>query len=342
MYESPTTTTTSALHNSNAAIFTDDTISRILALSTKDNSTVNFQTSSPDANGTVTVAAGAEVVFVQSSNATPTTITPPKAAPVVIFQAKGGINATFNDGQTFTDTTVDRVVIGSSGNDNLVVADAKNSQITLGTGNSTVLTGHGADTVVAGLGNSTVVGGTAHSIVQLKGNASDYTVSVQNGHAIVTSTATGKYTDISKLQYVQLDNHDALIFAANAQQAAVTSLYHTALGRTADSAGLQFWFDAAAHGQSLLQIATAITNNPEFQAEAALSSSDFVQFLYQNTFGRVADAGGLAYWTHQLDSGVTRGQLIAAFADVAGQTINGTSHTEATVIGHVSIIQNIV
>lgn len=346
MYDSDTSTVTTELKGSNTAVFTDDTISKILALTTKDNTTVRFDTVTPDANGNVTVAAGAEVVLVQSSDTTQTTLTPPANAPVVIFQGRGGVITTIDDGSTtpaHQPGVPDRVVIGSAGNDKIVIADAKNTQIVLGSGDSTVVGGDGSDTIVAGLGNSTVEGGK-HDIVQLKGDASDYTVTVDNGHAVVTHNGTDKVTDISKIQYVQLDNGKALVFAEDSQQAAVTTLYETTFGRTADAGGLQYWFDRAAAGTSLDQIAKEFTQSTEFtQTSGQLDNDDFVQALYQQTFGRTADEDGLAYWTAALETGgATRAQLISSFANIASQNIDGSIHTEATVVGSVTIVHNIV
>jgi hypothetical protein len=347
MYDQDTSTVTSALQNSSPAVFTDDTISKILALTTTDNSTVRFDQVGPDANGNVTVAAGAEVVLIQGSNAEQTTIKPPANAPVLIFEGRGGVNATISDGSTVPAHAAgitDRVVVGTAGNDHIVIADAKNTHITLGTGNAIVQTGAGADTVVAGLGNSTIAGGTGHAIVQLKGNASDYAVSVSNGHAVVTSGANHTVTDISKIQYVQLDSGKALVFANDTQQAAVTTLFETTFGRTATSTELQTWFDKAAHGESLVQIASELTKTTEYTTKmASLSDTDFVNALYMQTFGRAAEADGLAYWLGALHDGHGREQLTATFADIASHNIDHTAtNQEAQVIGSVTIVHNIV
>lgn len=345
MYESDTTTVTTALKESSAAVFTDDTISKILALSTKDNATVRFDNAVPDANGNVTVAAGAEVVLITSSDSTQTVLKPPANAPVLIFQGKGGVDVTINDGSVspLPPTGVaDRVVIGSAGNDKIVIADAKNTQVVLGHGD-TVVAGAGSDTIVAGMGDSTVMGGTGHAIVQLNGSANDYTVSVDNGHAVVTHKGDSSVTDISKIQYVQLDNGKALVFADDKEQAAITTLYETAFGRTADAGGLQYWFDRAAAGDSLDKIAESFTKTTEFIEKNQLSNDDFVTGLYQHTFGRAPDTDGLAYWTAALETGgATRAQLIASFANIASQNIDGSIHTEATVVGSVTIVHNII
>lgn len=345
MYESDVSTTTAALKSSSTTVFNDDTISRILDLTTKDNSTVRFDTVSPDANGVVTVASGAEVVLVQSSDTSATTIKPPVNAPVVIFQGKGGVVAAFNDGTSVPSHAAgvtDRVVIGSAGNDNFTVSDAKNTVITLGTGNSTVVTGGGHDTVVASLGNSTIVGGSGHAIVELKGNASDYTVTVVDGHAVVKNAGNAHTTDISNIQYVQLDNNKALIFANDSKQAAVSTLYSAAFGRDADANGLQYYFDAADKGSTLIQLAGSFLQSTEGKALAAKSDSAFISDLYQNTFDRAGDAGGLTYWADQLSHGATRAEVLASFVFVAGQNLDGALSTETTVVGSVTVVHNII
>lgn len=347
MYESDTSTVTDALKGANPVVFSDSTINDILALTTKTgDTTVHFDTARPDANGNVTVSSGAEVVLVGSSDTFQTTVKPPANAPVVIFQGRGGVIATLNDGVTVPSgdqTHVDRVVVGSSGGDKIIVADARNTSVILGSGDSSVQTGHGVDTVQAGLGNSTIVGGSGdYAVVKLGGSATNYQVTTQNGHAIVTDQTTHKTTDISKIQYVQLDNGNALVFAKDSVEAAVSTLYHTAFGRDADAGGLNYWFDLGRGGASLKQIADAFTHSAEFAPIAAENDADFVQGLYQNTFGRAGEDAGVAYWTDALAHGSTRADLIAQFSQLAGQNIAGEIHTEAQVIGNVTIVTGII
>ena len=348
MYESNTNDVTSALQNAQPSIFSADTINTILALTTSSNSTVRFDNASPDVNGNVTVAAGAEVVFVASSDTQQTTVHAPVNAPVVIFQGRGGVIATINDGATTVSAhaagVVDRVVVGTAGNDSITVGDSKNTHVILGTGNSTVQAGSGHDTVEAGLGNSTIVGGTGgHTVVQLSGNASNYQVTVNNGHAVVTNSGTGLATDITKLQYVQLDSGHSLVFASNTQDAAVASLYHTTFGRDAESGGLDYWFNAVHNGATLKQIATGFANSAEFAgSEGTLNNNDFVQSLYQHTFGRAGEAAGVTYWVDALAHGATKADLLVQFAQIAGNNIAGEVHTEATVVGSVTVVQGII
>lgn len=348
MYDSDASTVEQALTTANPTIFSQNTIDLILGLTTKSGDTkVVVDSVTPDANGNVTTAAGAELVYVASSDDAPTTIKAPANAPVVIFQGKGGVVATLNDAASTmpsTDQTkVDRVVVGSSGNDNIKVEDAKNTKVILGSGDSSVQTGLGVDTVEAGLGNSTIVGGSGdYAVVKLAGTASNYTVTVNNGRAIVTDNATSKTTDISKIQYVQLDAGKALVFAKDSIEAQITTLYETAFGRTADAGGLDYWFDVGRSGASIKQIATSFTSSSEFGPVNALSNVDFVKGLYQNTFGRAGEESGINFWVDALTQGSTKADLIVSFSQIGAQNIAGTIQTEATVVGSVSIVTGIV
>ena len=348
MYDSDTSTVTEALSNANPVIFNDSTINDILALTTKTTDTlVRFDTAAPDANGNVTVPSGAEVVLIQSSDTSVTTVTPPQNAPVVIFQGRGGVIATLNDGVT-TPTSdpgvVDRVVVGSAGGDKIVVADARNTKVVLGSGDSTVTVGAGVDTVHAGLGNSTIVGGSGdYAVVKLGGSATNYNVTVNNGRAVVTDTTTNKVTDISKIQYVQLDNGNAMVFAKDSVEAAISTLYRTAFGRDADAGGLDYWFDLGRAGATLKQIADAFAHSAEFSAAAAKSDTEFVQGLYQNTFGRAGEDAGVAYWVDALAHGSTRADLIQSFSQIAVQNIEGTAvNQETQIVGSVHIVTGII
>lgn len=349
MYDAQASTTVTALQTGNSAIFSDATINNILTLTTKANdTTVRFDQVTPDSSGNVTVPSGAEVVLVTTSDTAQTTIVPPANAPVVIFQGRGGVIATINDAAASVPSNdqphVDRVVIGSAGNDKIIVADARNTQVILGTGNSTVTTGAGVDTVVAGLGNSTVVGGSGdYAVVKLAGNAANYQVSTTNGHAVVTDTTTNKVTDISKIQYVQLDNGNALVFAKDSIEAAIANLYHTAFGRDADAGGLDYWFDLGRAGASLKQIADAFTHSAEFAVRALLDDTSFVQQLYQTTFNRAGESAGVAYWVDALQHGASRADLIQSFSTIAVQNITHTAvHQEAQVVGSITIVTGII
>jgi hypothetical protein len=346
-YESTEQNLTSSLQTANPTVFSESTIDDILRLSTAGSSSPRLETIVPDSNGNATVSGGVGVLFIDSSELFPTVIRAPAEVPVLIFQGRGGVIATINDGSTIPSGAqdyVDRVVVGSAGNDNIVVADAKNTKIILGTGDSTVTAGYGVDTVEAGLGNSTIIGGSGdYSVVKLAGNAQNYEVTQQNGRSIVTDIRTDITTVISKIQYVQLDYGNALVFANDSVEAQVGELYHVAMGREADAGGLDFWFDAVRAGASLSQIANGFANSNEFnELHGAQNDADFIQSMYQNTFGRAGEAAGVAFWENALATGATRASLINSFAQIASLNIEGTLHTEVEIVGNVHIVQGII
>jgi Ca2+-binding RTX toxin-like protein len=317
------------------------------------SSTVEVETVDAGTGGVVTVGAGTDVLFVHGSDTGPTSFTVPGNVPVIVFEGNGGVNVVVGGGAN----GADRVVLGSDGNDKIIITDGTNTEVVLGSGDSTVTGGTGSDTIVGGQGNSTVTGGGGHDILVIHGTHGDYVIVVNHvasapsgnaeasttGHVVVTNSVTGEQTDITGIQYVQLDGTDAMVFAASTVEAGVATLYQAAFGRTGEFGGVEFWFDQAKGGESLHDIAVAFTNSAEFASHTAgLSDTAFVQQLYQDTFSRSADSGGLDFWVHALQSGSTRADLLTAFASVAAMNEAGTLHTEATIVGSVTIVQDIV
>jgi hypothetical protein len=317
------------------------------------SSTVGVETVDAGTGGTVTVGAGTDVLFVHGSESGPTNFTIPGNVPVVVFEGNGGVDVVVGGGANGTE----RVLLGTNGNDKIIITDGVNTEVILGSGDSTITGGTGNDTLVGGHGNSTVSGGGGHDVLILHGTHGDYVIVVNHtasaptgnaeagstGHVVVTNSVTGQTSDITGVQYVQLDSADALLFAASTVEAGVATLYHAAFNRTGEFGGVEFWFNQAKNGESLHDIAVAFTNSAEFAANTAgLSDTAFVQQLYQQTFNRSADSGGLDFWVHSLQSGSSRADLLTAFASVAAMNEAGTLHTEATIVGSVTIVQDIV
>nr|WP_314859043.1 DUF4214 domain-containing protein [uncultured Undibacterium sp.] len=352
MYDVDQNSVDATLSQGTGTVFSDATIANILALATKTNDqVVKFEVVRPNASGVVGPIAGTEVAIVNFASDAPIAVS--GNVPVVVFQGRGGVNVTLNDAASSVPSSsdhnvlqpkVDRVVVGSAGNDKIVVTDARNTQIVLGSGDSTVQTGRGIDTVEAGLGNSTIVGGIGdYAVVKLAGNASNYTVTAQNGHAIVTDMTTNKTTDISKIQYVQLGDGSALVFAKNSVEGQVANLYHTAFGRDADAGGLNYWFDAVKGGATLKQVANAFVSSAEFAPFNSLSNFLFIDGLYMNTFGRHGEESGMTYWMDQMAKGATKADMVANFATIAIQNVlGGATFPEVQVVGSVHVIQNII
>jgi len=109
---------------------------------------------------------------------------------------------------------------------------------------------------------------------------------------------------------------NAGLFDLDEGAASIARIYYGALDRNPDVAGLTYWTGVLERGASLAQVGDAFASTPEFQAKyGGLGNPAFVGSLYQNVLDRAPDPSGLAYWTGQLDAGVSRGAVTVAFTD---------------------------
>ena len=104
--------------------------------------------------------------------------------------------------------------------------------------------------------------------------------------------------------------------------AQIQQAYVTFFNRPADVAGLNYWGQYAG---SLDNLYATFAQQPEYTAAfAALSNGAKVDLVYQNLFGRAADAAGLNYWTLALDQGTV---TVANLALALGAGAQGTDVT---------------
>lgn len=98
-------------------------------------------------------------------------------------------------------------------------------------------------------------------------------------------------------------------------RAFVTRLYDVCLGRTPDSSGLDDWsnklIDKKATG---ISVAYGFVFSSEFQNKG-YSNEQYIRLMYAAFFGREADQGGLNDWLSRMNTGMTREQLFAGFAN---------------------------
>lgn len=100
----------------------------------------------------------------------------------------------------------------------------------------------------------------------------------------------------------------------------VTHYYRSILGRPADEGGKAFWTAEANRlqglGANLNETWNAMTASfffsPEYAAFARTDSA-FVSDLYATFFNRAPDAGGLGFWSGQLQQGMPREVLLSSF-----------------------------
>lgn len=109
---------------------------------------------------------------------------------------------------------------------------------------------------------------------------------------------------------------------ANATDAQfVAGLYRNVLGREPDAGGLQYWTGRLSQGAGRASVLVGLSESAENkQVTAGLVSNGLwvldqgaaqVARLYDTVFGRVPDAGGLAFWSGQIASGAIGVQGVA-------------------------------
>jgi hypothetical protein len=115
---------------------------------------------------------------------------------------------------------------------------------------------------------------------------------------------------------------------ATTYTSAVQELYVAYFNRPADPAGLKFWTDAvtAANGDTSA-VAAAFATTPEYTATfTGMTNAQMVAAVYQNLFGRAADATGAAFWTAALDA------KTITMANVVTSIAAGAQGTDATIV----------
>jgi hypothetical protein len=200
--------------------------------------------------------------------------------------------------------------------------------------------------------HASLVSGPSHGTLNL---ASDGTF---------TYTPNSGFTGIDSFSYQTTDdsgaigNSVALIDVAPTKVGAITTLdfaslspseqvatvYDALLGRGADLAGFNYWLQQQYGGisqkgalASTQDIANAFAGSDEAKAiypllanpKAATDAQvvSFVDSVYQNLFGRTADAGGEAYWAGQIKQAIAAGQSVGSFVVTVANGAQGNDIT---------------
>ncbi|WP_137172898.1 DUF4214 domain-containing protein [Massilia sp. HP4] len=341
MYDTNATAISNQLKATSAQFFSDDTISSILELiSTPDNNTIVANNVQAANNTIISESNGVDIVFVETSATERTNVSVTADIPAVFFQGAGGVNASIGNAPASSASgnssaavipgdEIERVVVGTAGADTITIVDGKNTQVVAGDGD-VVNAGTGHTIVIAAQGSSTVNGG-GNTVVQATGAEGDFTVTVTDGVASIENSATGVSVELNDVNLVTLDDGDALVFADTEDEAAVANLYHAVLGRNADYSGLEFWYDRVEEGISMQRIAQAFLDSAEYTGDTQ-TNEQFIDALYENLLERDADTSGVTFWNTQLDGGVSRADVLVAFAQAS---VDGT---EVDVVGSVTIL----
>ncbi|MQA42455.1 DUF4214 domain-containing protein [Rugamonas aquatica] len=174
----------------------------------------------------------------------------------------------------------------------------------------------GNDILIGKANGAAIHGGAGTDTVVYAGNAGSYSIVERNGHAEIKSV-NGGGTDI-------LDGVERLLFDDKTIALDIDGvggkayrLYQAAFNRAPDESGLGYWISNMDKGLSLQATAGFFIGSEEFGRRygADLSDADFVTQLYSNVLHRAPDAAGHAYWLHDLQIGVARGNVLANFSE---------------------------
>jgi len=250
------------------------------------------------------------------------------------FEGDEGVVARFN--------TVERVIVGTNGDDNFTVEGDRNTTVDGGAGNDTITAsggddsitgGAGDDSISAGAGNDSIYGGAGADEAVFAGNAADYTIEQNGGLITVTHNETGEVNEVVNVETLTFDDgSQAVEVSSNVQ--ALTTLYKQLFSFNdareqngagqADLEGLQYWNDRAVEGTSLGQIALSMLNSDEagnkldaLDLGSAEGISAVIELLYTDVLGRAAndiDTEGRDYWINQVtEEGVSLEVVADAF-----------------------------
>lgn len=133
-------------------------------------------------------------------------------------------------------------------------------------------------------------------------------VASRNGVTQLTNVERVKFSDISV----------ALDIGSTQNAGSVYMLYKAAFNRPSDAGGMGYWISLKDGGADIVtSIAQGFVNSAEFIGKygANPTNASYVSNLYQNVLGRAGEAGGVAYWTGEMDAGrVSKAQALVQFA----------------------------
>lgn len=213
---------------------------------------------------------------------------------------RGGGGTDTVDGGAGTDTVVltqDRAAVTVGGTEAAPLLSAPGMELSL-LGVERVRFGDGEVALADLYGDPGVITGTSGADL-LEGTGAPETLTGQAGDDVLLGEGRGLYgTDVS---------------------AQVYRLYAAVFGREPDVNGHQAWVKLLATGaRTLEQVATGFVTAPEFQATyGATTNTEFVTLLFVNVLGRPPQAAGLNGLVGNLDSGMSRAEVVLIIAESA-------------------------
>jgi hypothetical protein len=103
-------------------------------------------------------------------------------------------------------------------------------------------------------------------------------------------------------------------------------LYLAAFLRAPEYSGYVYWADQLSAGKTIQQVSWTMFNLDVVLAiyPDSISSTEFVNRIYHNVFGKAGDADGIVYWRNRLYEGSTRGELVLDMINAGLNTPDST------------------
>jgi hypothetical protein len=147
------------------------------------------------------------------------------------------------------------------------------------------------------------------------------------------------FNNVERINF--LDISLALDIGPTQNAGSVYMLYKAAFNRAPDAGGMGYWLAQKDAGANIVtSLAQGFVNSAEFIAKYGSNPTNlsYVNNLYQNVLGRAGEAGGVAYWTGEMDAGrINKAQALVQFATlpegaslVANLIANGIQYQEWT------------
>ncbi|GEP02298.1 DUF4214 domain-containing protein [Methylobacterium oxalidis] len=274
-------------------------------------------------SGTVTGKVESQFVSLDSGQAN---LTFNGAGPTTVVAGSGDANLSLTSAGGST-------IVAGTGDLNIVAGNAGVSGDLTQTQHATVNAGSGDDTLTLGAGSYKLNLGSGDNTVTL--TSSGYNVSRDADGNIVLKNGNETST-LTNVDVIKLTDGSTIVNASTVDEAIISRMYVAVMDRTADANGLYYWWDQYNSGKlSLEQIGEQFLGAPEAGSHglgSTVTNEQFVNAVYQNLFGRTADAGGLAYWSNELATGgMSRADLLLGLtstAEGAGATAQTTLVSE--------------
>lgn len=92
-------------------------------------------------------------------------------------------------------------------------------------------------------------------------------------------------------------------------------LYFGYLDRPPDGDGWNHWVSLMMEGTTLEEISQEFAQSGEFATVGLTSNAEFVDYVYRNVMDREPDPLGREFWIRQLNTGMSRGEMMTGFTE---------------------------